>query len=107
MQQTFPTGSKPKVDIAQVHGDLNVNVWDQSSIAIDADGRVDEVYQEGETLILRGCNGDLLLHVPASTELRVANLHGDVSIQGVRRVELVDAGGDVQLQDIGIGADIE
>ena len=52
-------------------------------------------------------NGDLELHIPADAEIQVTNLKGDVSIHGVRRVELVDIGGDVALHDIGIGVDIE
>jgi hypothetical protein len=107
MQQTFPAGSEPKVILAQVRGDLNVNVWDQAAIAIDADGRVTQLYHEGDTLVIREGSGDLELHVPADTEVHVTNLKGDVSIHGVRRVELVDIGGDVALRDIGIGVDIE
>jgi len=107
MQQTFPAGSEPKVDIAQVRGDLNVSVWDQPSIAIDADGRVDQVYQEGDALIVRGSNGGLQLYVPSNTEFLVTHVDGDVSVQGVRRAELVDISGDTQLRDIGIGVDIE
>ena len=65
MQQTFPTGIEPKVIIAQVRGDLNVSVWDQSAIAIDADGRVPQLYQEGDALMISEGSGDLVLHVPA------------------------------------------
>ena len=107
MQQTFPVGSEPKVIITQVRGDLNVSVWDQPTIAIDADGRVAQLYQEGDALMIREGSGDLELHVPADAEIHVTNLKGDVSIGGVRRVELVDIGGDVTLHDIGIGVDIE
>ena len=107
MQQTFPVGSEPKVIITQVRGDLNVSVWDQPTIAIDADGRVAQLYQEGDALIIREGSGDLELHVPADAEIHVTNMKGDVSIGGVRRVELVDIGGDVTLHDIGIGVDIE
>ena len=107
MQQTFPVGSEPKVIITQVRGDLNVSVWDQPTIAIDADGRVAQLYQEGDALMIRESSGDLELHVPADAEIHVTNLKGDVSIGGVRRVELVDIGGDVTLHDIGIGVDIE
>ncbi|HXL37877.1 MAG TPA: hypothetical protein VN954_11845 [Ktedonobacteraceae bacterium] len=107
MQQTFPTGIEPKVIIAQVRGDLNVSVWDQSAIAIDADGRVPQLYQEGDALMISEGSGDLVLHVPAGAEIQVTNLKGDVLIHGVRRVELVNIGGDVELQDIGIGVDIE
>ena len=107
MQQTFPVGSEPKVIITQVRGDLNVSVWEQSAIGVDADGRVVQLYQEGDALMIREGRGDLELHVPFDTELHVTNLKGDVSVHGVRRVELVDIGGDVALHDIGIGVDIE
>jgi SHOCT-like domain len=107
MQQTFPAGHEPRVIIAQVRGDLNVSVWDQPTIAVEADGRVTQLYHEGDALMISEGSGDLELHVPAGTEIRVTNLKGDVSIQGVRRVELVDIGGDVTLHDIGVGVDIE
>ena len=107
MQHTFPAGSEPKVIIAQIRGDLHVSVWDQPTIAINADGRVNQLYQEGNALMIKEGNGDLELHIPADAEIQVTNLKGDVSIHGVRRVELVDIGGDVALHDIGIGVDIE
>lgn len=107
MQQTFPVGNEPKVIITQVRGDLNVSVWDQSAIGVDADGRMAQLYQEGDALIIRESSGDLELHVPADAEIQVTNLKGDVSVDGVRRVELLDIGGDVTLHDIGIGVDIE
>jgi hypothetical protein len=107
MQQTFPAGSEPRVIIAQVRGDLNVNVWDQPTIAVEADGRVTQLYHEGDALMIREGSGDLELYVPADAEIIATNVKGDVSINGVRRVELVDIGGDVALHDIGIGIDIE
>ena len=107
MQQTFPVGNEPRVIIAQVRGDLKVSAWDQPSIAVDADGRVTELHQEGDALVIIECSGDLELQVPTSTEIRVTNLRGDVSIEDVRRVELEDIAGDVELQNIGIGTDVE
>src|SRR5260370_7800347 len=102
MQHTFPIGNEPRVIIAQVRGDLNVNVWDQPTIAVEADGRITELHQEGDALMVMECSGDLELHVPASTEINVTNLRGDVSIDDVRRVELVDISGDVEFQNTGI-----
>ncbi len=69
-----------RVIIAQVRGDLNVSVWDQPAIAIDADGRVTQLYQEGDALMIREGSGDLELHVPADAEINVTNVKGDVSI---------------------------
>ncbi len=107
MQQTFPAGKEPKVIIAQVRGDLKVSAWDQPAISVKADGRVAELHQEGDALIIAECSGDLELQVPADAEINVTNLKGDVSIQGVLRVELEEIKGDVGLQNIGIGADRE
>jgi hypothetical protein len=107
MRQTFSVSNEPRVIIAQVRGDLNVNVWDQPTIAVEADGRITELHQEGDALMVMECSGDLELQVPAGTEINVTNVRGDASIDGVRRVELVDIGGDVELQNIGIGVDIE
>src|SRR6266571_6430736 len=107
MQQTFPAGKEPGIIIAQVRGDLKASAWDQASIAVEADDRVAELYQEGDTLMIMECNGDLELYVPAGAEIKVTNLKGEVSIAGVRRVELEDIGGDVELQNTGSGADIE
>ncbi len=107
MQQTFPAGSEPKVIIAQIRGDLNVRVWDQPAITVEADGRVNELYHEGDALMIMQGSGDLELRVPADAEIKVTNLKGDVSIESVRRVELEDIGGDVQLENIGIGMDME
>src|SRR5215472_851460 len=107
MQQTFPAGNEPKVIIAQVNGDLKVSAWDQSTLLVKADGRVTELHQEGDALMIMEGSGDLELSVPINAEIKVTNLKGDVSIEGVRRVELEDISGDVQLDNIGIGVDIE
>ena len=107
MQQTFPTDNEPRVIIAQVRGDLRISAWDQATIAVQADGRVTELHQEGNVLMIMECSSDLELQVPAGAEIKVTNLRGDVSIEGVRRVELEDIGGDVELENIGIGVDIE
>jgi hypothetical protein len=107
MQQTFPAEKEPKVIISQVRGELKASAWDQASIAVEADDHVAELYQEGDSLMIMECSGDLELYVPADTEIRVTSLKGEVSIAGVRRVELEDIGGDVELQNIGSGEDIE
>jgi hypothetical protein len=107
MRQTFPASNQPRVIIAQVRGDLNVRVWDQPTIVVDADDRVNDIHHEGDVLMVMESSGDLELHVPAGTEISVTNLRGDVSIDSLRRVELVDISGDVELQNIGIGVDIE
>ncbi len=107
MQQTFPAGQEPRIIIAQVSGDLTVQGWDQPGITVEAGGRVADLHQEGDALMIIGSSDDLELKVPTGAEIKVTNLKGDVSIQNVRRVELEGISSDVKLQNIGIGADRE
>src|SRR5260221_1191282 len=107
MQQTFPAGQEPRIIIAQVSGDLTVQGWDQPGITVKAGGRVADLHQEGDALMIIGSSDDLELKVPTGAEIKVTNLQADVSIQNVRRVELEGISSDVKLQNIGIGADRE
>jgi Putative adhesin len=107
MQQTFPAGQEPRIIIARVSGDLTVQGWDQPGITVEAGGRVADLHQEGDALMIIGSSDDLELKVPTGAEIKVTNLKGDVSVQNVRRVELEGISSDVKLQDIGIGADRE
>jgi hypothetical protein len=106
-KQTFPTGEEPKVILAQVNGDLNVRGWDQRTLEVEIDGRVGQLYQEGDALMITDCDSDIDLRVPFNTDIQVTSLSGDVTIDSVRRVELKDIGGDVELEDIGADVDLE
>lgn len=106
-QQTFTAGKESKITIRDVSGDVRVESWDQASIRVESDGSVSEHYQEGDTLMLGGCDSDLELRVPADAEIRASNVEGDVFITNVRRVELQRIEGDVELENIGLGVDIE
>src|SRR5579885_1953455 len=106
MQQTFPTSDEPRVIIAQAKGDLSVRGWDGQSIRIETGGRISDLHQEGDTLVIIDCESDIDLMVPFNTEVRVTGLGGDTSITEVRRVELEDINGDVVLEDIGVNAQL-
>jgi hypothetical protein len=106
-QQTFSAGKESKITIRDVSGDLNVQSWDQPSISVESDGSVGDHYQEGDSLMLGSCDSDLILRVPPDAEIRASNVEGDVSISNVRRVELQRIEGDVNLENIGLGVDIE
>src|SRR5579859_6208668 len=107
VMQTFPAAKESKITIRDVSGDLSVQSWDQATISVESDGAVGDHYQEGDTLLLGDCDGDLLLRVPSDTEIRATNMEGDVIIANVRRVELRRIEGDVRLENIGLGVDIE
>ncbi len=106
-QQTFTAGKESKITIRDVSGDLDVESWNQESISVETDGSVNNHYQEGGSLMLDGCDSDLVLRVPPDAEILVSNVEGDVSISKVRRVELQRIEGDVKLDTIGLGVDVE
>src|SRR5579859_3036913 len=106
-QQTFTAGKESKITIRDVSGDLDVQSWDQDSISVESDGTVSNHYQEGDSLMLDGCDSDLILRVPSDAEIRASHMEGDVSISNVRRVQLQRIEGDVRLENIGLGVDIE
>jgi SHOCT-like domain len=107
MQQTFPANKEPRVQIDSIDGDFHVTSWDAGTISITTDGHISELYQEGDAVVIRGCEDDLLLQVPVDSVIRASNVNGDVSIQQVRRVELHDIDGDVVVEHIGQGVDME
>lgn len=108
MEQTFLLEREAKVILDMLEGDLEVQSWDEPSIRIETDGEIAELHQEGHTIIfIRGASDRLVLTVPPDTEIRATQIGGDVSIEQVRRVELHHVEGDVRLEEIGRGVDIE
>lgn len=107
MQQTFSVNKEPRVLIENLDGGLRVSPRDAGSINLTTDGHIGELYQEGDTIVIRNCEDDLALQVPADTEIRATNVDGDVAVQLVRRAELRNVDGDVLLERIGQGVDVE
>src|ERR1700730_2980104 len=64
-QQTFPiTGRKPRVVITRVNGNLTVQPWEREEIGVNTSGTAEVVRQEGDTLTIIDCQGDLELWIP-------------------------------------------
>ena len=107
-QQTFTVGEMPRVIMTRVKGDLTVHAWDQQEVQVETDGRaVGGIQQEGDALTIMDCNSDLELMVPTDASIKVSVVNGDVEISGVRRVELENASGDVEVKDIAGDAELE
>lgn len=107
-QQTFAVDRKPRVLITQVEGSLNVQTWKEQVISVETAGTVTELRQEGDTVIISDCKGDLALWVPAlknggrwiTTDISVTRLSGNVTIERAGQVELKEIDGNVTLKNI-------
>lgn len=106
MQQTFSMEPEPRMSLMQVSGDVEIKGWDRREVSLDWD-EGGTCQQEGNTLILMQSTGDIELHVPYDSEIRVDNLAGEIVAQGVRRIELHNVQGDVELENIGTDATLE
>lgn len=99
-KQMFSVGEAPRIVITTVHGDLSVSAWKEQSVSVETDSDLDGFHTEGDTLTIGECDDDLELTVPQSATIIVETALGDVSIAGVRNVELGNMAGDVELKDI-------
>src|ERR1700730_10828930 len=64
-QQTFPiTSRKLRVVITRVNGNLTVQPWEREEIGVNMSGMAEVVRQEGDTLTIIDCQGDLELWIP-------------------------------------------
>src|SRR5438874_1716248 len=88
MQQTFPAGTAQRVLITSVSGDLNIYGWDQQTIQVDAEGNVERLVPEGDTLMIHVSTDSLKLQVPFETIIIAQEVRGDTWIEGVRRAEI-------------------
>lgn len=107
MQQTFPVERNSRVNLARIHGDLDVEGWDKREISLEWDGQSGDFHQEGNVLTLADCSGDVKISAPYDVEIRVEDLGGEVSARDIRRIELKDVHGDVELENIGSDASLE
>lgn len=110
-QQTFSVGRKPRVVISQGNGNLTVHSWQEPAIRIETEGSIVRLYQEGDTLIIAGCEQHLRLWVPyirpglvgmlgnkrIVTDISVTHQHGQVAIEHVGNVDLADIVDSVEI----------
>src|SRR4051812_5389689 len=112
--QSFPAGDAPRIVLSVCAGDLEIEVWDESTIEVATDGSIGRLVQDEEALIIQNVHDDLHLRVPASTEVVGETIHGDVTARGFQALALREVGGDVEIEDIAgevqlanIGGDVE
>src|SRR4051812_39005963 len=98
--QTFNIGQEPRVILANCHGDLTIEAWDERTVEMQSDERAPTLRQEGDALVLDHVHGDVRLRVPADTLVSAEHVRGDASIRNIRSVTLNRVDGDCTLEAI-------
>ncbi len=104
-QQTFSVGRKPRVVISQGNGNLTVHSWQEPPIRVETEGSIAQLYQEGDTLIITGCEQHLRLWVPYIRPGLVGMLSNkrivtDISVTHQRGHVAIEDAGNVDMEDI-------
>src|SRR5215471_5570315 len=99
MRQTIPVAKEARINLASIHGDLEIQGWDKPEISLEWDEHDGQLSQEGNSLTLVQCNSDLEIRAPYDVEVRADGLDGDISAQDIRRIELKNIRGKVELQN--------
>ncbi|GAC1648075.1 MAG: hypothetical protein NVS4B12_16260 [Ktedonobacteraceae bacterium] len=114
-QHTFSVGNNPRVVVSRVKGNLIVHTWDERSIGVriageNEDSSTAQLYNEGDTVFIRDCRGDIELSVPyekklfgsasVSTNVNVTNLDGNVEMEHVGNVDMTNIRGDIVLSEV-------
>jgi len=97
--QTLSLGSKPKIEISNVGGDLTVEGWERTALEARSDDSP-RIEQEGDKATL-SCGSDLNVSVPRGASLTISYVGGDLEVENLDgTVEVSFVGGDVVLQNI-------
>jgi hypothetical protein len=98
--QSFPASNRPHIALADCAGDLLIEAWDETSIAIEAEEGT-TANQEGETLAIRGARGPLHLRVPGETAVRVQGQRGAVHLRNLYGAVVVDGAESFRIEGDG------
>jgi DUF4097 and DUF4098 domain-containing protein YvlB len=100
IQRTFPvTTHRPRVVISNIDGNLNIQAWENREISVEAHGEVGVLNQEGDTLTITDCGGDLVLWIPSITKFAFS-VTTDIIATNVRRSATISKAGNVTLNGV-------
>jgi hypothetical protein len=88
-QQTVPTSLAPEVIIEQVHGNLQVEGWEDPQVKVDANPN-ELTLQEQDDVVRLTCEGNCSARVPAGCTLEVQKVHGGARFKGLKDQLTID-----------------
>lgn len=107
IQRTFPVNAhKPQVVISNIDGNLNIQPWENREIGVEIRGEARVVNQEGDTLTITDCQGDLFLWIPSITKF-VFSVATDVFVTNVSRNATIVKAGNLTLNGVGGNAVVQ
>ncbi|MDQ6659663.1 MAG: DUF4097 domain-containing protein, partial [Chloroflexota bacterium] len=107
IEQTFSLGRNPRIHIAQVQGNVEIQSWREHLVSVVSDGEVGVLQPEGKTLNIQQCSTNLKLQVPVHSSILIKHVEGNVFIERVDEVHIDDVSGQVNVNTVGGDAHLE
>ncbi|WP_394222423.1 DUF4097 domain-containing protein [Alteromonas gracilis] len=126
VDKTIDTSSSPKIDIEHIDGNADIRVWDKSQVRVTGElgdqteefifeRRGDvvvihvEVKRQSKSWYQKSRDGDdLVIYVPAESDLHYTAVNADIVAQGITKaVDVEVVNGDVTLKDVGERVEVE
>jgi hypothetical protein len=82
-QQTVSTSLAPEVIIGQVHGNLQVEGWEDPQVNVKANPS-DLTLQEQDDVVKLACQGNCTVRLPVGATLQVQKVHGEARFKGLK-----------------------
>jgi DUF4097 and DUF4098 domain-containing protein YvlB len=99
-QQTIPTSLAPEVIIQQVHGNLQVEGWEDPQVKVDANPS-ELTLQEQEDVVRLGCQGNCSVRLPAGATLQVQKVNGEARFRGLKdQLTIEQVQGSLSLRNV-------
>ncbi len=109
--ERFTIGEHPRIEVTNTSGDIAVVEGDEGviDVTIDGSGENYTVEQVGDTVVVRPERGflkrifssDIVIRVPAGTEVEAKNASGDVSVEvNASGLQIATASGDIRARRI-------
>ncbi|HET8911855.1 MAG TPA: pentapeptide repeat-containing protein, partial [Ktedonobacteraceae bacterium] len=124
-QQNFPVGRHPQIILQDILAPITVQSWSEPTILLETTGEIESVKQDGDLLLITGCDRPLTLHVPLikhgtlalqstfnsiiTTAIQANRVNGEIVIEDAGAIILKEVrgsiflnriAGDVELEDI-------
>jgi hypothetical protein len=98
--ETFDAGSAPYVSLTECAGTLTIDVGEAGRFEVESTEPTHAALQEDGRLRLEGFQGGLQLRVPAETEVTIQGHHGDLTVRGIRALQVDRADGTVRIEHV-------
>jgi hypothetical protein len=99
---TLTTNLTPTIDIAEVHGYLQIKGWVRSEVFARTTASASLKYEQTDAGVRLSCSSDLILRVPREATIKIGQVYGSLRVKYLdRSLEISSIAGGLGLRQVG------